>query len=170
MDKQQLTLQVNEIAEKVTDKHHLELVKAEVVGSVKNPIIRVFIDKPKGVSHEDCAAISHGISEILEKSNFISPDYMLEVSSPGLERELYSLKDFEKFIGNLVKVKTKTALNGQKNFSGRIKSVEGEEIILSDKTKGEVKFLFEIVAKANLEIDIEEEFKRNEKRKTENGK
>ncbi|HRH44750.1 MAG TPA: ribosome maturation factor RimP [Pyrinomonadaceae bacterium] len=160
MDKQQLTLQVNEITEKVTDKHNLELVKAEVVGSVKNPIIRIFIDKPKGISHEDCAAVSYAISEILDKSDFISPDYMLEVSSPGLERELYNLKDFEKFIGNLAKVKTKTPINGQKSFSGRIKAVNGEEIILSDKSKGEIKFLFEMVAKANLEIDIEEEFRR----------
>lgn len=160
MDKSFLTAKVTEIAEKVTDKNSLELVKAEVVGSVKNPIIRVFIDKPKGISHEDCAAISFGMSEILDKSNFISPDYRLEVSSPGLERELYSLKDFEKFVGSLAKVKVKTAIDGQKNFSGRIKAIEGKTIIFADKTNGEVRFSFEEIVKANLEIDIEEEFKR----------
>lgn len=170
MDKQLLTAKINEIAAKVTDKHNLELVRAEVVGSVKNPILRIFIDKPKGISHEDCAAISFGISAILDKSDFISPDYMLEVSSPGLERELYSLKDFEKFVGNLAKVKTKTAINGQKNFSGRIKAIDGAEVIFSDKTNGEVRFNYESVAKANLEIDIEEEFKRNGKGTTENEK
>lgn len=160
MDKQQLSTKLNEIAGQLADKNNLELVRAEVVGSVKSPVIRIFIDKPNGISHEDCAAISFGISEILDTSNFISPDYMLEVSSPGLERELYSLKDFEKFIGNLAKVKTKIAINGQRNFTGRIKAVADETIIFADKTFGEVEFQYDSVAKANLQIDIEEEFKR----------
>lgn len=170
MDKSLLTARITEIAEKVTDKNNLELVRTEVVGSQKHPIIRVFIDKPLGISHEDCATISFGISAILDNSDFISPDYMLEVSSPGLERELYSRRDFEKVIGNLAKVKTKAAINGQKNFNGRIKAVEGDEIVFEDKTNGEVRFLFENVAKASLQIDLEEEFKRNEKRRTENRK
>jgi ribosome maturation factor RimP len=160
MDKSLLTARINEVAEKVTDKNNLELVRAEVVGSLKNPIVRIFIDKPLGISHEDCAAVSHAMSAILDQSNFISPDYMIEVSSPGLERELYSLKDFEKFVGSLAKVKTKTAVGGQKNFNGRIRAIEGQEIVFDDKTNGEVRFLFEAVAKANLQIDIEEEFKR----------
>lgn len=160
MDKSLLTGRMTEIAGRVTDKNNLELVRAEVVGSVKSPIIRIFIDKPTGVLHEDCAAVSTGISEILDQATFISPDYVLEVSSPGLERELYSLRDFEKFIGNLAKVKTKIAGSGQKNFFGKIKAIEGQEIVFEDKTHGEVRFSFENVTKANLQIDIEEEFKR----------
>jgi ribosome maturation factor RimP len=167
MDKSLLTARINEIAEKVTAKNNLELVRTEVVGSSKNPIVRLFIDKPLGISHEDCAAVSYGMSAILDNSDFISPDFLLEVSSPGLERELYSLQDFEKFIGNLAKVKTKIDLNGQKNFNGRIKAVEGEEIIFNDKTNGEVRFLFENVAKANLQIDLEEELKRGKHRVSE---
>lgn len=160
MDKFALAEKITEIAQKVVDKHNLELVRAEVLGSVKNPTVRVFIDKPVGISHEDCSAVSRDLSAVLDEKDFIDSAYLLEVSSPGLERELYSLKDFEKFAGNLAKVKTKMPLDGQRNFRGRIKAVENDEIIFADKTAGEVRFPFTAVAKANLEIDIEEELKR----------
>jgi ribosome maturation factor RimP len=163
MNKLLIREKINEIAQIAADKNNLELVRAEVVGSEKEPIIRIFIDKSGGVTHEDCAAVSLEIGTVLDKENLISPDYTLEVSSPGLERELYSLKDFEKFTGSLAKVKTKSEIDGQRNFRGRIKNVEGEEIIFDDKTKGEVRFAYNLVAKANLEIDIEEEFKRGTK-------
>lgn len=160
MNKLAIAEKLTEIAQKVVDKHNLELVRAEAVGSIKNPTIRVFIDKQKGISHEDCVAVSRDLSAVLDEIDFISSAYLLEVSSPGLERELYSLKDFAKFSGNLTKVRTKMPIEGQRNFRGRIKAVEGEEIVFTDKTSGEVRFNFEDVAKANLEIDIEEEFRR----------
>jgi ribosome maturation factor RimP len=160
MDKLTLAEKITEIARKVVEKHNLELVLAEVLGSVKNPTVRVFIDKPLGISHEDCAVVSRDLSAVLDEKDFIESTYLLEVSSPGLERELYSLKDFEKFAGNLAKVRTRRPIEGQRNFRGRIKAVENEEIIFTDKITGEVRFPFEAVAKANLEIDIEEEFRR----------
>lgn len=160
MNKLAIAEKLTEVAQKVVDKHNLELVRAEAVGSIKNPTIRVFIDKPSGISHEDCVAVSRDLSVVLDEIDFISSAYLLEVSSPGLERELYNLKDFAKFSGNLAKVRTKKPIEGQRNFRGRIKAVEGEEIVFSDKTNGEVRFIFEDVAKANLEIDIEEEFRR----------
>jgi ribosome maturation factor RimP len=92
--------------------------------------------------------------------NFLPSAYLLEVSSPGLERELYNLKDFERFAGNLAKVKTNQAVDGQRNFRGRIIGVEDEEIVFEDKTKGTVRFPYSAVAKANLEIDLQEELKR----------
>lgn len=160
MDKLVLAEKLTEIAQKVVEKHNLELVRAEVLGSVKSPTVRIFIDKPLGISHEDCAAVSRDLSAILDEKDFIPEAYLLEVSSPGLERELYSLKDFEKFAGNLAKVRTRMPIEGQRNFRGRIKAVEGDDIVFTDKTTGEVRFSFEAVAKANLEIDIEEEFRR----------
>jgi ribosome maturation factor RimP len=106
----------------------------------------------------------------LDVEDFIPSAYLLEVSSPGLERELYSLKDFEKFVGSLAKVKTDAAINGQKNFRGRINAVENDEVVFDDKTSGTIRFPYSAVAKANLEIDLDEELKRSEKRKTESGK
>ena len=161
MDKTALGEKLTEIAQKVADKHNLELVRAEVLGSVKSPTVRIFIDKPLGISHEDCVAVSRELGTILDENDLLPAAYLLEVSSPGLERELYSLQDFVKFSGNLAKVRTKMPINGQRNFRGRIKTVEGEEIVFTDKTNGEVRFPLTAVAKANLEIDLEEEFRRN---------
>ena len=170
MSKPSNSERIRETADGAAAKYNLELVHIEIVGSERQPIIRIFVDKPQGVSHEDCSLVSHFVSKILDAADFISPDYSLEVSSPGLERELYSLKDFERFAGSPAKVKTNVSINGQRNFRGRIKAVEGEEIIFDDKTKGEVRFPFQSVGRANLEIDIEEEFKRgNEKLITDNG-
>jgi len=151
---------IREIAACVAEANNLELVQAVIVGTSKNLTVRVFIDKQGGVTHEDCTLVSRKIETVLDADDFIPSTYTLEVSSPGLERELYSLKDFEKFVGSLAKVKMNEAVEGQKNFRGRIGSIEGDEIIFEDKTKSTVRFPFSVVAKANLEIDLEEELKR----------
>jgi ribosome maturation factor RimP len=85
---------------------------------------------------------------------------LLEVSSPGLERGLYSLPDYERYAGNLAKLKVRQPINNQRNFRGRIVGVENETVIFEDKTTGKVEIPFAIIAKANLEIDVEEEFRK----------
>lgn len=152
---------IREIANRIAEENNLELVHTQVAGSSKNLIVRVFIDKPNGVTHDDCSIVSRRLETILDAEDFIPSAYTLEVSSPGLERELYSLRDFEKFAGSLAKVKTNQPFEGQKNFRGRIEKVTGEEIVFEDKTKGTVRFPYNAVAKANLEVDLEEELKRS---------
>lgn len=164
MNKLVIAERVRAIAEETAGKNNLELVHVDVIGTVKSPTVRVFIDKPGGVSVKDCTQVSRQMEAVLDAEDFISSAYVLEVSSPGLERELYSLRDFEKFSGNLAKVRTHEPINGQRNFRGRIKQIDGENIIFEDKTNGEVSFPYNLVAKANLEIDLEQEFKRNEDR------
>jgi len=158
---------IKENVQRIVENDNLELVYTKVTSSKRSLIISIFIDKDGGVTHEDCAKVSRNLETLLETEDFIPTSYLLEVSSPGLERELYSLKDFEKFAGKLAKVKTNVEIDGQKVFKGRIIGVEGEEIVFADKTKDAVRFLFSAIAKANLEIDLEEEFKRNEKPKKE---
>ena len=170
MDKNAIDQKIREIAAQVAEENKFEFVHSEVVGSKRNFSVRIFIDKQGGVTHEDCSLVSRKIDEILDADDFIPDAYILEVSSPGLERELYNLKDFEKFSGNLAKVKLFTPVEGQRNFKGRITAVEGDEIIFEDKATGAVRFPFSAVAKANLEIDLEEELRGSEKRKTESGK
>ena len=155
---------VQEAAAQIAEKNQLELVHAEVFGTIANLTVRVFIDKPEGVTHEDCATVSRQLGEIFDTEDLVPSSYLLEVSSPGIERQLYSLKDFERFAGNLAKVKTNVAINGQRNFRGRISAIEAEEIVFEDKTKGTVRFPYSAVAKANLEIDLEEELKNSDKR------
>ncbi len=151
---------VREAAVRVTEKNNLELVHAEVAGSGKKLTVRIFIDKTGGVMHDDCTMTSRELEKIFDAEDFIPAAYLLEVSSPGLERELYRLADFVKFTGSLAKIKLNAPIDGQKNFRGRIVSVENEEIVFDDKTKGTKRFPYSAVAKANLEIDLEEELKR----------
>ena len=99
--------------------------------------------------------------------DFIPGAYTLEVSSPGLERGLYSRGDYERFAGHLAKIRTRGAVGGQRNFRGRIAGVEGEEVLFDDKTSGRVRVPLAEIAKANLEIDIEEEFRLAEERERE---
>ena len=87
------------IAERVAIDHGLELVHAEVAGPENKPIVRIFIDKPNGVTHEDCSEVSLHVGTILDVEDFIHASYTLEVSSPGLERGLYKQADYERFAG-----------------------------------------------------------------------
>ena len=151
---------VREAAEEVAAKNGLELVHIEEKGAGSQKVLRLFIDKPNGVSVEDCSTVSNQFGDILDAEDLIHAEYTLEVSSPGLERELYSLQDFEKFAGSLARLKTHKPLNGQKNFRGKITKVEGEEIFFDDRTSGQVSFPYSAVAKANLEFDLEAELKR----------
>lgn len=160
MAKEAIEQRVREISSEVADANGLELVHSEVVGAVKNRTVRIFIDKPGGVTHEDCAVVSNQVGEIIDNEDFIPTAYVLEVSSPGLERGLYSVKDFEKFSGSLAQFKTYQAINGQKNFTGRITGVENETILFVDNTNGEVKVPYSAISKANLQVDLEEEFKK----------
>jgi ribosome maturation factor RimP len=148
------------IAARAVGENNLELVHTQIVGASKSLTVRVFIDKQGGVTHEDCSSVSRQMDAVLDAEDFIPGNYTLEVSSPGLERELYSLKDFEKFVGNLAKIKTSEAVEGQKNFRGRIVGIQDDVIIFEDKSKGTVRLLYAAVVKANLEIDLEEELKR----------
>jgi ribosome maturation factor RimP len=161
---------VQQIAERVCIDHGLELVHAEVAGPEGKPILRIYIDKPQGVTHEDCSEVSHHLGTILEVEDFIHSPYTLEVSSPGLERGLYKRADYERFAGSLAKLRANRAINGQRNFRGRIIGLEGDNVSFEDKTSGRVMIPLEAVAKANLEIDVEEEFRRAKEREQAAGK
>ena len=160
---------VREIAERAALERGLELVHVELAGGARSPVVRVFIDKPGGVTHEDCSELSEHIGTVLDVEDFIHAAYTLEVSSPGLERGLYRPEDYERFAGRLAKLKTRASLGGQRNFRGRIVAFDGEDVLFDDKTTGRVRVPFSEIAKANLEIDIEEEFRLAEEREKKAG-
>ncbi len=148
------------IAERVAIDHGLELVHAEVAGPENKPIVRIFIDKPNGVTHKDCSEVSLYVGTILDVEDFIHSSYTLEVSSPGLERGLYKRKDYERFAGSLAKLKSRNPINGQRNFRGRLVGIDGDEVLIDDRTSGRVRVDFNSIAKANLELEVEKEFHR----------
>ena len=151
---------VQAIAERVATDHGLELVHAEVAGPVNKPIVRLFIDKPAGVTHQDCSEVSLHVGTVLDVEDFIHSSYTLEVSSPGLERGLYKPADYERFAGSLARMRTRRPINGQRNFRGRLLGMDGDEVLFEDRTSGQVKIALDAIAKANLELDVDQEFRR----------
>lgn len=150
---------VQEIAERVAIDHGLELVHSEVAGPDNKPIVRIFIDKPNGVTHEDCSEVSHYLGTILDVEDFIHSAYTLEVSSPGLDRGLYKRADFERFAGSLAKMRSSSPIGGQRNFRGRLLGIEGDHVLFEDRTSGRVRVPLATIDKANLEIDFEAELR-----------
>jgi ribosome maturation factor RimP len=151
---------VQELAERVAIDHGLELVHAEVAGPENKPIVRIFIDKPQGVTHEDCSEMSTHLGTILDVEDFIHAPYTLEVSSPGLERGLYKRADFERFAGSQAKLKSRQPIGGQRNFRGRLLGVDGNDVLFEDRTSGQVRVPLDWITKANLEVDATEELRR----------
>jgi ribosome maturation factor RimP len=159
MDSRPVAERIRQLAEQAAIDHGVELVHAEVAGPDNRPIVRVFIDKPGGVTHDDCSEVSEQLGVVLDVEDFIHASYTLEVSSPGLERGLYRAADYERFAGRAAKIKSRQAVNGQRNFRGLIVGAEGGDVILDDRTSGRVRIPIDGIAKANLEVDVEEEFR-----------
>jgi ribosome maturation factor RimP len=160
MGNSSIETRVQELAERVAIDHGLELVHVEVAGPDNKPIVRVFIDKPQGVTHDDCSEVSTHLGTILDVEDFIHAAYTLEVSSPGLTRGLYKRADYERFSGSNAKLKTRQPIGGQRNFRGRLLGLEGEEVIFEDRTNGRVQIPLDLITKANIEVDVEEELRR----------
>ena len=160
MGQHSIAERVQELAERVAIDHGLELVHAEVAGPENKPIVRVFIDKPHGVTHDDCSDVSLHLGTILDVEDFIHASYTLEVSSPGLERGLYKRADYERFAGSDAKLKTRQPIEGQRNFRGRILGVDENAVLFEDRTNGRVRIPFDIITKANLEVDLSQELRR----------
>ena len=160
MDKGLIIERVEAIARQVVEAKGIELVHVDIAGTKRDAVIRIYIDKDGGVTLDDCSGVSRGVEEVLDSEDFIPSRYVLEVSSPGIERELYSLSDFVKFAGQLAKVKLKTEIDGQKTFVGAIIEVDGDRVSIDDRTKGVIGFDYSDVAKANLRIDLSKEFGR----------
>ncbi len=164
MDSGSVADRVRAVAEQAAIDHGLELVHVEIAGPEGHPIVRVFIDKPGGVTHEDCSGVSTQIGTVLDVEDFIHAAYTLEVSSPGIERGLYKLADYQRFAGSAAKLKIRIPINSQRNFRGRIAGVENQNVSFEDRTSGHVVIPFDSIVKANLEIDVESEFHRARER------
>jgi ribosome maturation factor RimP len=121
---------VQQIAERVAASSGLELVEVEFRGGGKSRMLRIFIDKPGGVTHEDCANLSREVSTILDVEDVVPGSYLLEVSSPGLDRKLSRPADFERFTGSRVKIMTREPVNGNRHFDGRLQSFQQGRLTL----------------------------------------
>jgi ribosome maturation factor RimP len=107
-----------------------ELVDVELAGQGRRSTLRVYIDSPRGVTVDDCAKVSRQLSAILDVEDPIPGSYALEVSSPGLDRPLVTPEDFRRFRGEEVKLRTADAVNGRRNFKGRLVEAGDDGIVI----------------------------------------
>ena len=151
--------QVREVAERVANSSGLEVVEVELRGGGKSRMLRIFIDKPGGVTHEDCANLSREVSTILDVEDAVAGgSYVLEVSSPGLDRKLTNSRDFERFTGSLIKLTTRQPVNGSRHFEGRLEGFQDGRLAvdLGQRKKGSAnkKSTPEDSASQKLEIEL----------------
>jgi ribosome maturation factor RimP len=145
---------VQAIAERVAATSGLEVVEMELRGGGKSRMLRVFLDKPGGVTHEDCAQFSREFGTILDVEDVVpGGSYVLEVSSPGLDRKLTRAVDYERFTGSKVKLMTREPVNGNRHFEGRLESFRDGRLTL-DLSEARRKHRPKNDSPQKLEIDL----------------
>ena len=145
---------VREIAERVALSSGLEVVEVELRGGGKARMLRIVIDKPAGVTHEDCASLSREMSTILDVEDVVAgSSYLLEVSSPGLDRKLLRPVDYERFTGSRVKLTTRNPVGGNRHFEGRLESFQNGRLTL-DVSAAREKFRPASDAAQKLDIEL----------------
>lgn len=139
-----------------------ELVHCEFSRSGKQSVLRVYIDRPGGVTHDHCTHISRHLSTLLDVEDIISHQYLLEVSSPGVNRGLYKEVDYERFAGERLKLKTSEPVEGRRNFKGKLLGIKDGIVTIAD-SKGEIQIPYRKIHSANIEVALDELFRRAEK-------
>jgi len=102
----------------------------EFVSQGKHSVLRVYIDKEGGILVDDCAEVSRQVSSVLDVEDPISSEYTLEVSSPGMERPLFTLEQFASHAGEQVKIKLRSPFEGRRNFQGLLRGVEEQDVVV----------------------------------------
>ncbi|HHX75344.1 MAG TPA: ribosome maturation factor RimP [Firmicutes bacterium] len=149
----QLTEKMTRLAEPFAVQLGLELVDVEFVREGGRHVLRFLIDKEGGVTLDDCEAMSRLLDSELDRLDPIPHSYMLQVSSPGIERPLKKADDYLRFQGRPAVVKLFAPLDGQKVFRGVLKGLEADHILLETDDRGIVRLPLEQVAKSNLAFE-----------------
>ena len=145
---------VKEIAEPLIADFGMELVDVSYLHEFGRWVLRVFIDKPGGVTLDDCSSISRELGTLLDVEDIIPRSYVLEVSSPGLDRPLIKEKDFVNAAGKKINLKTKLPIEGRRNFKAVIVGVTGGKVVLKDSEGKVWEIELSNVDKARCEVEI----------------
>jgi len=146
----QIIDKVWDLAETICESEQIELVYVQYRREPGGRILRVYIDKPGGVGLNDCAHFSRQLSDILDVYLETETPYNLEISSPGADRPLGRLTDFERFKGNMVKITSARAIDGQKNFKGVLMGILDNNIMLQARNNKNMAIPFADIVKARL--------------------
>jgi len=154
---------LRQLIEEVVESQGYELVDVEFKGTGKSSLLRVFIDRPAGISHRDCELVSEQVGTVLDVEDLIPFSYTLEVSSPGLDRKLVKESDYTRFEGKLARIQTRIPLNQQKVFRGRLLGLQDGKVRLELRTGSTLDIPLDVIDEARLEIDWAAEMSRPER-------
>lgn len=143
------TEKLTELIKPVAEGLEYEFWGLEFVPQGKHSVLRVYIESPNGITVDDCAAVSRQVGAVLDVEDPISSQFTLEVSSPGVDRPLFTAEQFDKYKGYLVELKLSQAFEGRRNFTGQINGLEDGDVLLIIEDE-EYVLPFEQIDKANL--------------------
>ena len=153
-NRESIETRVAEIVERVGTPGQIEPVEVQLLGGGKARLLRIYIDKPGGVTHADCELITHEVGDILDTEDVIpGGTYTLEVSSPGVERKLSKASDFQRFVGQKAKVVLREPVQNQKRWEGTLASFTDNVVTLQPAAGEPVEFPLDQVEKANLKFE-----------------
>jgi ribosome maturation factor RimP len=141
--------ELREMLEPAVNALGFQLWGIEYTPQGRHSMLRVYIDKDGGISIEDCAQVSRQISSILDVEDPISGEYTLEVSSPGLDRALFTVEQFKEYLGWHISLRLTENFDGRRKFTGQLKTVIDDEIVLIVGDE-EYTIPYELIDKANL--------------------
>ena len=148
-NQKQVRQQLEQIAEILVASEGMELVDLEYRREGRHWMLRLFIDKDGGVTLDDCASISRELGDLLDVKDIIPQAYVLEVSSPGLNRRLRKKEDFARFAGQKVRLQLFAPIDGRRKIVGELEGVEDEAVIVA-APEGRCSVNLKDIAKANL--------------------
>ncbi len=154
MHKSEILAKVTGIAGRVLEGEGVELVDTILERQRSGWFLRIYIDRPGGITLDDCQRASEQLSVELDVQDPIPGAYTLEVSSPGLDRPLRTDEDYQRFSGRLVAISTFEPVNGQRHFTGRLHSLQNGIVTVIDSRGSEVVLPRKIISKARLEVEI----------------
>ena len=152
--REEYEMKTEKLLEPILKELEFELYDVEFVKEAGTFYLRAFIDKEGGININDCETVSRRLSDLLDEKDFIPDAYILEVSSPGLGRQLKKDKHFEKSIGEEVEVKLFKAIDKQKEFIGFLDSFDAEKIVIADENENLMEFERSKIAKVNLAVNF----------------
>ena len=145
---------IEQTVAKALESEHVELVDLVIQNQGRKKLLQFFVDKVGGVTLDDCGALTDKIDAILEMENLIEGAYILEVSSPGVNRVLKKPAHFKQFISQRIKVVLKVPLEGRGFFTGVIAQADDNAFVLDDGTN-QYRFAYDNIKKANLDPVLE---------------
>jgi ribosome maturation factor RimP len=149
-----ITGHVTDLIESILLELGFELVDVDYLSENGKWVLRIYIDKAGGITIDDCARISRELGDLIDIKDIVRHEYVLEVSSPGLNRPLKKEADFYRVVGKKIKVKMKMPVNGRRNFSGYLKDVRDHIIYIEDEG-GLVTLSWPEIDKASLVYEFE---------------